>query len=56
MLNSNEKPERITINLIGNKLGMRGFLEKHLEKMPLTKQYLDSVKESKRDFQLRGIK
>jgi len=56
MLNSTEKPERITISLIGNKLGIRGLLEKHLDKLPLTKQYLDSVEESRRDFQLRRIK
>lgn len=56
MLNSTQKPERITVNLIGSKLGIRGLLEKHLDKMSLTKQYLDSVKESRRDFQLRRIK
>jgi len=56
MLNSTEKPERITISLIGSKLGIRGLLEKHLDKMPLTKQYLDSVEESRRDFQLRRVK
>lgn len=56
MLNSTEKPERITISLIGSKLGIRGLLEKHLDKMPLTKQCLDSVKESRKNFQLRRIK
>ncbi|MDK2920039.1 MAG: hypothetical protein PWQ37_2772 [Candidatus Petromonas sp.] len=56
MLNSTEKPERITISLIGSKLGIRGLLEKHLDKMPLTKQYLNSMKESRRDFQLRRVK
>ncbi|UZQ84762.1 TnsD family transposase [Thermoclostridium stercorarium] len=45
MLNSDEKPERITISLIGSKLGIRGLLEKHLDKLPKTKAYLDSVKE-----------
>jgi hypothetical protein len=56
MLNSTEKPERITISLIGSKLGIRALLEKHLDKLPITNQYLDSVKESRRDFQLRRIK
>jgi hypothetical protein len=56
ILNSTKKPERVTISLVGSKLGIRGLLEKHLDKMPLTKQYLDSVKESRRDFQLRRIK
>lgn len=56
MLNSPEKPERITVSLIGSKLGMRGLLEKHLDKLPLTKQYINLVKENRRDFQLRRIK
>jgi len=55
MMNSDEKPERITISLIGNKLGIRGLLEKHIDKLPKTKAYLDSVKETNRDFRLRRI-
>ena len=53
ILNSDDKPERITISLIGNKLGIRGLLEKHLDKLPKTKAYLDSVKETNRDFRLK---
>jgi len=56
MLNSPGKPEMITVSLIGSKLGMRGLLEKHLDKLPLTKQYINLVKESRRDFQLRRIR
>jgi len=56
MLNSDEKPERITISLIGSKLGIRGLLEKHLDKLPKTKAYLDSVKETNHDFRLRRIR
>ncbi|AST58071.1 Tn7 transposition protein D [Thermoanaerobacterium thermosaccharolyticum] len=37
-------------------MGIRALLEKHLDKLPITNQYLDSVKESRRDFQLRRIK
>jgi hypothetical protein len=55
MLNSDGKPERITISLIGSKLGIRGLLEKHLDKLPKTKAYLDSVKETNHDFRLRRI-
>ena len=55
MLNSDEKPERITISLIGSKLGIRGLLEKHLDKLPKTKAYLDSVKETNHHFRLRRI-
>jgi len=31
-------------------------LEKHLDKLPRTRAYLDSVKESDRDFRIRRIK
>jgi hypothetical protein len=53
MLNSDGKPERITISLIGSKLGIRGLLEKHIDKLPKTKAYLYSVKETNHDFRLR---
>ena len=56
MLNSKEKPERISISRIGSKLGIRALLEKHLDKLPRTKAYLDSVKESDKDFRIRRIK
>jgi len=56
MLNSDAKPERITIGSIGSKLGIRGLLEKHLDKLPKTKAYLDSIKETNHDFRLRRIR
>ena len=56
MLNSDGKPERISISSIGSKLGIRGLLEKHLDKLPKTKEYLDSVKETNHDFRLRRIR
>ena len=56
MLNSDGKPERITISSIGSKLGIRGLLEKHLDKLPKTKEYLDSVKETNHDFRLRRFR
>ncbi|WP_242976282.1 TnsD family Tn7-like transposition protein [Clostridium thermopalmarium] len=56
MLDSKKKPERISISRIGSKLGIRALLEKHLNKLPRTKAYLDSVKDSGRDFRIRRIK
>jgi hypothetical protein len=56
ILNSDGKPERITISLIGSKLGIRGLLEKHLDKLPKTKAYLDSIKETNHDFRLRRFR
>ena len=55
ILDSKEKPIRITISLVGSKLGIKSMIEKHLDKMPLTKEYLDEKKESIRDFQIRRI-
>lgn len=56
ILNLDERPERITISSIGSKLGIRGLLEKHLDKLPKTKAYLDSVKETNHDFRLRRFR
>lgn len=56
MLNSVDKPERISVGLIGKKLGINSLLEKHLSKMPQTKEYIDIVKENNRDFHIRKIK
>lgn len=51
MLNSEGKPERITISKIGKKIGRLSLLEKHLDKLPLTKDYLQKHIESVEDFQ-----
>lgn len=56
MLNSKEKPERISISRVGSKLAIRALLEKHLDKLQRTRAYLDSVKESDKDFRIRRIK
>lgn len=56
MLNCEGKPERITISKIGKKIGILSLLEKHLDKLPLTKDYLQKHMESVEDFQKRRIK
>lgn len=55
LLNSEEKPIRITINRIGNLIGNRALLEKKLDKMPKTKAYLKSKVETVEQFQQRRI-
>ncbi len=55
LLNKN-KPVRITVGRIGANLGLKAFLEKHLDKLPKTKAYLKSVAETIEDFQIRRIK
>lgn len=56
ILTSDGKPERISISRIGKQIGYLSLLEKHLNKMPQTKLYLESVKESVEDYQKRRIK
>jgi len=55
IMNSEEKPERITISLIGSKLGIRYLIEKHLSKLPRTKKCLEENIESTKDFLIRRI-
>ena len=50
------KPVRITVGRIGATLGLKALLDKHLDKLPQTKAYLDSVTETVEDFQIRRIK
>jgi hypothetical protein len=51
-----EKPVRITTGRIGKTLDVQALLEKHIDKMPLTKAYLESVSESIENYQIRRIK
>lgn len=56
MLSSEKKPERITVSRVGKKIGMLALLEKHLDKLPRTKAYLNLVTESIEDFQARRVR
>lgn len=56
IMQSSERPERITIGLVGKKIGQSALLEKHLQKLPLTHAYLSSKVETVQDFQKRRIK
>lgn len=56
MLATDTKPQRITISSAGSKAGIRPLLEKHLDKLPKTKAYLEGYTESIKDFQIRRIK
>lgn len=55
LINS-DKPIRITIGKIAVTIGRKALLEKHLDKMPQTKDYLESVTETVEDYQIRRIK
>lgn len=50
------KPQRITWSTVGSKLGISGWLSKRKNKLPLIKEYMESVVETLEEFQVRKIK
>ncbi|UZQ52428.1 TnsD family transposase [Clostridium kluyveri] len=56
LINTADKPKRVTIGTIGSNIGLRSLLEKHISKLPKTKAFLENVVESVRDYQIRRIK
>lgn len=50
-----EKPLRITITRVAKSIGQLALIEQHLDKLPLTQAYLDSVTECIEDFQIRRV-
>jgi MoaA/NifB/PqqE/SkfB family radical SAM enzyme len=53
--NYDGKPVRISVNAIGKYTGQLVILQKHLTKLPLSRDALEKVIESKEDFQLRRV-
>jgi hypothetical protein len=51
-----KKPVRVTQSAIGNEIGARSLIEKHLDKLPKTKDFLDTVTESIEQFQCRRVR
>jgi hypothetical protein len=52
---SGRKPERITLTIIGGKLGNSGLLLKNKDKLPLTMKFIGAKIETLQEFQLRKI-
>ena len=52
-LRASEKPIRITTSIMGKRLGILANLERHLEKLPITKKLLKQITESVEEFQIR---
>lgn len=48
-----EKPIRITMSLLGKRLGILANLERHLDKLPITHSLLKKITESVEQFQIR---
>lgn len=55
MQTTDEKPKRISVSTIGSALGVRALLQKHFDKLPDTKDYIESVVETDSDFRLRRV-
>ncbi|MCE5221178.1 MAG: TnsD family transposase [Clostridium sp.] len=55
IINSKDKPERITISLIGRKTGSLYLLQRYISKMPKCNEYIQKNAESVEDFQKRRI-
>jgi hypothetical protein len=49
------KSERICWTTVGSKLGISGWLSKRRDKLPMTKDYIETVEESISEFQVRKI-
>lgn len=52
---SKEKPVKISLGRIGMICGLQGLLDKHLDKMPQTKRYIDKVVDNDDSFRKRRI-
>ena len=50
-----EPPVRITISRVGNEIGKRALLQKHLDKLPKSKSILNKYVEDTPNFQIRRI-
>ncbi|MBW4693437.1 MAG: TnsD family transposase [Lyngbya sp. HA4199-MV5] len=51
-----ERPIRITVSKVAKVIGQLALIEQHLDQMPLTKVYLDTVAESIEDYQIRRVR
>lgn len=51
-----KKPVRITVKILGDGIGERALLERHLDKLPETRVFIEQVSESEQDFRLRRLK
>ncbi|MCF8011136.1 MAG: hypothetical protein K9L17_06665 [Clostridiales bacterium] len=53
MLYHLEKPVQINISRVGREIGKQALFERHLDKLPLTSEYLNQVIETREQFQIR---
>ncbi|GGG07681.1 TnsD family Tn7-like transposition protein [Paenibacillus abyssi] len=55
-LSGEKKPERITVSMVGKRIGRLAILHRHADKVPLTIRYLSEVTETIEDFQIRRVR
>ncbi|WP_026074656.1 TnsD family Tn7-like transposition protein [Brevibacillus massiliensis] len=55
ILESNGKPKRLTVGRIAAIAGVRALLERHLDRLPETKKYLEKTVESEKQYRWRKI-
>ncbi|MEB3103976.1 TnsD family transposase [Ferviditalea candida] len=55
IMNAAGKPRRLTMSKIGALSGAKALLEKHLDRLPETKAYLNLVTETEEQFRIRKI-
>ncbi|WP_262393528.1 TnsD family Tn7-like transposition protein [Sporolactobacillus inulinus] len=48
-----KKPVRITVKILGDSIGERALLERHLDKLPETRVFIEQVSESEQDFSFK---
>lgn len=51
-----QPPLRATISKVGKAVGLLSLLERHIEKLPLTKSFLQTVVESQEQYQIRRVR
>lgn len=56
IMNAAGKPRRLTMSRIGEICGEKALMEKHLDRLPETQDYLNSVTETEEQFRVRKIK
>jgi hypothetical protein len=55
LLASKEKPQKLTISGIGKRIGLLSLLEKHIDKIPETKAFIESVIENDAEYRKRRV-
>lgn len=54
--NSTGRPKKITITLIGKKIGMVQFLYSNIDRLPMTKEFIDNAVDTNKSYQIKKVK